>query len=764
MYIKQIILLYSIYTDSCFLDRKAKCSRVAICVWLYLFLFLWLFVLRVKQPLKVMLSGDKMELAPSDATSTASSSGSEILSPERSHAASQPAQPAHPKPSPPKNHFEEWCAAHLQGFGKQKQLTILLLGQTGSGKSSFLNLLGNFPTVMQHGQEAVAGKMSDFRNLEFENDLKDRKVSQTSAATVYEVDMGPLSLKIVDTPGFGDTRGRAFDEKHTKLIVDCVKNLGQVNAIAFVISGRESRLTAQLKYVLMEVCAILPKAAKNNIVAIFTNTTSPLYLSFDIDALNGMVEHQVKPERQIFIENPYVLWERSKQNKGKVDDAALQMELVKAFKDAGENLAKLFAAMLTMPKMNTTEFERLYNLRQAIESNTMKVLAELECAQEEQKNLEQQKREIQRAQTEEDMNRHYMKQFHGKRWVFKDSDGHGTFCGVKNCHSNCHAPCKMEKTPDNAKFKMCSAFRYTEKKIRLRSKADRKDLLRYMVDENSPFHADEDGGNGTQYETVLRGAEDFQFQAHHFMKGAFVEIPGSGSRVGWAAKSHLMELRLPAEIYIADQSDQDTCKVCGHDRKYHFHDEKIWCEEEYSEEVVDEATKQKYEAAKDLKERKEKLLKGIQGKIEQCGKRQKVLGATLLSNIRQFEQHGLSRNYAMLLQNQRDLFQQHIDATLENDDGADVSQLKKAKEEVEKALRVVQENLLRNKGADSLEWACSMLGVSREATLDEIKQKFKEEAKRQHPDKQGSDERMKQINEAFEILKKQKESKWWRRF
>ena len=715
-----------------------------------------------------MLNGDKLEVALPDATSTASSSGSEISSPVpfsvTSHSIQRPVQP---KTSPPKNHFnhfEEWCAAHLQGFGQQKQLTILLLGQTGSGKSSFLNLLGNFPTVMQHGQEAVAGKMSDFRNLEFENDLKNQKISQTSAATVYQVDMGPLSLKIVDTPGFGDTRGRSFDEKHTKLIVDCVKGLGQVNAIAFVISGRDSRMTPQLKYVLMEVCAILPKAAKNNIVAIFTNTTSPLYLSFDIDALNVMVEHPVKPERQIFIENPYVLWERCKQNAGKVDDAAVQMDLVKAFKDAGENLAKLFAAMLTMPTMNTTEFERLYNLRQAIESSTMKILAELECAQEEQKKLEQQKKEIERAKTEEDMNRHYMKQFHGKRWVFKDSDGHGTFCGVKNCHSNCHAPCKMEKTPDNARFKKCSAFRYTKKKIRLRSKADRKDLLRYMVDENIPFHADEDGGNGTQYETVLRGAEDFQFQAHHFMKGAFVEIPGSGSRVVWAAKSHLMELCLPAEIYLVDESDQDTCKKCGHHRKFHFHDNKIWCEEEYNEEVVDEATKQKYEAAKDLKERKEKLLKGIQDKIEQCEEQQKILGATLMTNIRQFEQHGLSRNYAMLLQNQRDLFQQHIDATLENDDGADVSQLKQAKEEVEKALHVVQENLFRKKGTDPVEWACSMLGVSREATLDEIKQKFKEEAKRQHPDKQGSDERMKQINEAFEILKKEKESKWWRPF
>ena len=711
-----------------------------------------------------MLGADKLELVSSDATSTASSDGPDSTSPERSHFSSETHEQDQPKAPPSKNHFQEWCSEHLRGFGQQKHLTMLLLGQTGSGKSSFLNLLGNFPTVMEHGQQAVAGKMSDFRDLKFENDLKDRKVSQTSAATVYQVQMGPLSLKIVDTPGFGDTRGRAFDEKNAKLIVDCVKTLGQVSAIAFVISGRESRLTAQLKYVLMEVCAILPKAAKSNILAIFTNTASPLYLSFDIDALNGMVEHQVKPERQMFIENPYVLWERSTQNKGKVDDAAVQLELVKSFKDAGENLAKLFAAMLSMPTLNTHEFERLYNLRQAIESSTMEILAELECAQEEQANLEKQKKEIQHAQTEEDMNRHYTKQFHGKRWVFKTSADHGTFCGVKNCHSNCHAPCKMEKTMDNEKFKTCSAFRMTRKTISVRTEADRDALLRHMKDTRLPFHVDEDGGDGTQYATVLSNQCDFQCQTHWIMEGAFVSIPGAGSAVGWATESNLKALRLPAKVQLCDESEQDTCKKCGHHRKYHFHDEKIWCEEEYSEEVVDEETKQKYEAAKDLKERKEKLLKGIESKIEQCAGRQKVLGAKLMTNIRQFEQHGLSRNYAMLLQNQRDLLQQHIDATLENDEGADISELKKAKDEVEKALRVVQENLLRKKASDPVEWACSMLGVSRDATLEDVKRAFKEEAIRQHPDKQGSDERMKQINEASEILKKLKETKWWRPF
>ena len=262
--------------------------------------------------------------------------------------------------------------------------TILLLGQTGSGKSSFLNLLGNFPTVLQHGNTAVASEMKDFRDLKFQTDMKDKTVSHTSAATVYNVPMGHFSLKIVDTPGFGDTRGQDFDKKHAKMIVDCVKGLWHVHAITIVISGRDSRMTAQLKCVLSEVCAILPKNSKSNSLVVFTNTSSPLYLSLDIDALSKFVEHSVAPERQVFIENPYVLWERSMQNMGKVDDRELQTELVRAFKDAGSNLSKFFSCIIGMPRLNTQEFEALYHLRQSIEATTMEILTALENAQEEQ--------------------------------------------------------------------------------------------------------------------------------------------------------------------------------------------------------------------------------------------------------------------------------------------------------------------------------------------------------------------------------------------
>ena len=257
--------------------------------------------------------------------------------------------------------FEQWCRDVLlrNGSVPTDERVILLMGQTGSGKSSFLNLLCNLPAVIRHGAAASTGKVQDFHNLKFETDVQDRTVSQTGAATTYRLEMGRLRLLIVDTPGFGDTRGQEFDKKHTKMIVDCLKTLGAVHAVTLVISGREARMTTQLKYVLTEVCAILPQTARDNIFVIFTNTASPLYLTFDISVVSQLVEHQVRPERLIFIANPYVLWERSVQNRGKVDDVAVKAALVRAFQEAAHSLSNFFAQLACLQRLNTHDFQAL---------------------------------------------------------------------------------------------------------------------------------------------------------------------------------------------------------------------------------------------------------------------------------------------------------------------------------------------------------------------------------------------------------------------
>ncbi|HZL07120.1 MAG TPA: DnaJ domain-containing protein, partial [Coriobacteriia bacterium] len=45
-----------------------------------------------------------------------------------------------------------------------------------------------------------------------------------------------------------------------------------------------------------------------------------------------------------------------------------------------------------------------------------------------------------------------------------------------------------------------------------------------------------------------------------------------------------------------------------------------------------------------------------------------------------------------------------------------------------------------------------ILGVSRTASADEIKKAFRKQARKHHPDAGGSEERFKELNEAYEVL------------
>eukprot|EP00971_Amphidinium_carterae_P175037 3469858-Amphidinium_carterae.1 len=125
------------------------------------------------------------------------------------------------------------------------------------------------------------------------------------------------------------------------------------------------------------------------------------------------------------------------------------------------------------------------------------------------------------------------------------------------------------------------------------------------------------------------------------------------------------------------------------------------------------------------------------------------MGGELMENVRRFEQLGLSRNYSLLLENQRDLLAQHIKATLESDQGADVEVMKQAHEQLEKELQVVRNSLGAKLDADPVGWAYTMMGLGGTARLPQVEKAFKEEALRHHPDHGAvSGERMQQLNAA----------------
>ncbi|MBN3293057.1 STXA protein, partial [Polypterus senegalus] len=149
--------------------------------------------------------------------------------------------------------------------------TIMVLGATGSGKSTLINGMVNFILGVQWED--------DFRfKLIHEETSRSQAESQTSFVTAYEMNyqdcfMVPYSFTIVDTPGFGDTRGIDQDKQITEQIRECFSSpqgVQHINAVCFVVQASQTRLTHTQKYIFESILSIFGKDIANNILVLIT--------------------------------------------------------------------------------------------------------------------------------------------------------------------------------------------------------------------------------------------------------------------------------------------------------------------------------------------------------------------------------------------------------------------------------------------------------------------------------------------------------------
>ncbi|EDR23729.1 hypothetical protein, conserved [Entamoeba dispar SAW760] len=148
-------------------------------------------------------------------------------------------------------------------------IAILVVGQTGSGKTTLLNSFVN----ALYGIKIT----DDFRYIIInEDNLKqsgDQSKSQTSKVSIYNIKRTKRAppIKIIDTPGFGDTRGIEYDKEITRQIKEAFETkVLDLNAICFVAQSSNARLTLNQQYIFGNIINLFGKDVKKNFIAMLT--------------------------------------------------------------------------------------------------------------------------------------------------------------------------------------------------------------------------------------------------------------------------------------------------------------------------------------------------------------------------------------------------------------------------------------------------------------------------------------------------------------
>jgi len=109
---------------------------------------------------------------------------------------------------------------------------IVVIGSTGSGKSSLCNV--------------IAGKDTQDSLFPVGHDMSSKTWQTTVASVKWRGDVNDMDIDIIDTPGMDDPAGPDKDAKNIKEMVKKLKDLGTVNLFFVVFNGARPRLDRTL--------------------------------------------------------------------------------------------------------------------------------------------------------------------------------------------------------------------------------------------------------------------------------------------------------------------------------------------------------------------------------------------------------------------------------------------------------------------------------------------------------------------------------------
>ncbi|XP_044224353.1 uncharacterized protein LOC122993953 isoform X2 [Thunnus albacares] len=337
-------------------------------------------------------------------------------------------------------------------FGKESakhDRTIMVLGAIGAGKTTLINGMINYILGVEW-DDSFRFKLVD------EGQSKSQAHSQTSEVTVYKINHQEgfkidHSLTIVDTPGFGDTRGKERDRMITEQLYNLFSaelGVSEIDAVCFIVQASLAQLTPTQKYVFDSVLSIFGKDVAENIRVLVTFADGQRPPVLEAINASGVPCPKRKDGLPVHFKfNNSVLFAANSMDEDDEDGGFDQM-----FWNMGtKSMKRFFVALNVIDTKSLTMTKEVLRERKQLENSFKQVkvgLAKLEEIKETIEKLKEQEAEISR-------NENFEFEVTIKKPVRVDISGSGNYItNCQQCHYTCHYPCPYRNDADKYKCKV----------------------------------------------------------------------------------------------------------------------------------------------------------------------------------------------------------------------------------------------------------------------------------------------------------------------
>ncbi|XP_052399191.1 uncharacterized protein LOC127946564 [Carassius gibelio] len=153
---------------------------------------------------------------------------------------------------------------------KKLHKTILLVGGTGTGKTTLIDVMINYMLGVQR-EDKVWFEITD------DQSYYSQVHTQTRRITVYEfyLQESPIHLTIIDTPGYGDTHGVEKDKEIAESLLSLSKSaegIHKIHAVCLVIKATQTRISERELYIFDAVQSLFGRDIAENIILVLTHS------------------------------------------------------------------------------------------------------------------------------------------------------------------------------------------------------------------------------------------------------------------------------------------------------------------------------------------------------------------------------------------------------------------------------------------------------------------------------------------------------------